>query len=366
MTSNIVYLGIQVDGGEHLYDFSNYPNSLAIIMPSGNALVIDDKGFHAFAADCSFEADILVPNLFEQLEAEDGITNKRSPNALKKRSQTDFQTDLQLRDQCGNLVTTQTFPSNALALGRSQCSLLPSPQTNPSIGVWSWGCQYPGLQSAEGQCETVVTKFLNDFFGAFEKVGYAVTAAANFLLYGPVVGAFEFTELVPILRTVVEGVDNALKPVDKIGDAVGMIGAENIASTVCSIKGDPPYDLVFSPSSGPAIDLDLFESTPVSVLRFSETIQNDKEPPNCATPVVCQPSTAQLGEAWDLPCNVVPNPGLDMQSLNPFGYPAGPAGDWGDAGDWSQWLFGYGGMNGTGLPDGSNGCASGTGNDTCV
>lgn len=366
VTSNVVYLGIQVDGGEYLYDFSNYPNSLAIIIPSGNALIIDDNGFHAFAADCSIEADILVPNMFEQLEAEDGNSKKRSLNALKKRSQTDFQVDLQLSDQCGNLVTTQIFPDNALALGRSQCSLLPSPQTNPSIGVWSWGCQYPGLQSAEGQCETAVTTFLTGFFGAISTVGYALTAAATFLLYGPVVGAIEFTELIPILRTGVEGVNIVFKPVQAIGTAVKIIGADKVAGAVCSIKAAPPYDLVFSPSSGPAIDLTPLESAPVFVLRYSETIQNDAEPPNCTLPVVCQPSTAQLDEAWDLPCNVLPNPGLDMEGLDVFGYPIAPTDIWGEAGDPSQWIFGYGGTDGTGLPGGSNGCASGTANDTCM
>jgi hypothetical protein len=369
VTSNVIYLGVQLDDSEYLYDFSNFPNSLAIILPSGNALVVDNNGFHAFAANCSMEADILVPDLIGQLEADDGVTTnltKRDLNRLQKRSQTNFQVDMQISDQCGQLVTSQIFSNNALALGNSPCTLLDEPQTNPSIGVWAWGCQYPGAQSAEGKCEVAVTKSLTGFFKAFDAVGYALTAAGTYLLYGPEAGFIEFNEMVPVLRTGVEGVGTALEPVDKLGNAVDKIGPENIAGTVCSFYASPPYNLLFTPESGPAIDLTPLEAPPVFVLQYSETIQNNNEPPDCIPPVVCQPSTAQLDEAWDLPCNVVQNPGLDMQSLDPFGNPAGPAGDWGSAGNYNLWEFGYGGTTGTGLPDGSNGCSSGEGNDTCV
>jgi len=195
VTSNVIYLGLQLDGSEYLYDFSNFPSSLAVILPSGNALVVDNNGFHAFAANCSMEADILVPDLFGQLEVDDGVTTNltaRDLNSLQKRFQTNLQVDMQLSDQCGELVTSQIFSNNALALGTSPCTLLDEPQTDPSIGVWAWGCQYPGAQSAEGKCEIAVTNSLTGFSKAINAVGYAFTAAGAYLLYGPQAGFIEF------------------------------------------------------------------------------------------------------------------------------------------------------------------------------
>lgn len=371
VTSSVVYVGIPFNSSEYLYDFSNYPTKLAIIMPSGSALVIDNNGFHAFAADCSQEADLLVPNLFQQLASNFAFVEtltKRQTNVLTKRAETNFQVDLKLTDQWSALVTTQLFPSNAVALGKSPCALLPSPQTNPSIGVWAWGCQYPGIQSAQGQCELAVTNLLNAITSAIGTIPTSFTVAWYYLLYGPARGLFEFTALVPILRTGVQGVGVILNPVGYLSLAITVARIANIdiAGNFCAARNDTSYGLVFTPAPGQAIDLTPLGSAPVFVLSYSETIQNSKEPPNCTPPTTCQPSTAQLDEAWVLPCNVVPNPGLDMDGTTVFGNPAFPAIVWGISGIYSEDYFGYGGMNGTGLSDGSNGCASGKAGDTCV
>lgn len=175
----------------------------------------------------------------------------------------------------------------------------------------------------------------------------------------------------PILRTGVQGVRRVLNPLGALNLAItaARIAGIDLAGSFCAARSDAPYNLVFTSAPGQAVDLTPLESAPVFVLSYAKTIQNSSEPPNCTSvtpPPTCQPSPTQLDQTWALPCNVVPNPGLDMDGTTIFGSPAFPALVWAISGTYSAEYFGYGGTKGTGLPDGSNGCASGTAGNTCV
>jgi hypothetical protein len=342
-TSNVVYLGLTINGSEYLFDYSGLPNSFAIIFPSGGTLMIDNNGIHIATGNCSYEVDILVPNFFEQADAEASSLTKRH-SRLDKRFQTSFQVDLLLSDQCGDPVTSMIFPSNALALGKSSCSLLPSAQqTELFIGLWAWSCQYPGPNSAEGVCETNVANFLNNYRGKVSPVAAPLTATGWFFKFFP-----PTANVFSILKTGVTGANIVVGPLGKIGTAILVLGANNMATSLCQVKGDPPYQLVFTTQPTP-INLAALEAAPIAVQEYSIQI-DDPSKGDCTCQVA---KRDQIG--WNQPCNLLQNPSFDSSEIA-----ADPSDPWGLWSGYQAFWVGGGG------PDGNAGCASGQAGDNCM
>jgi len=174
----VVFLGLQINSSQYLYDISGLPSQLAVIFPSGGTLVVDDSSFHFAPSNCSEEVSILIPSFFEQLNGSSTTVAKRHDDfylrSKNKRTESAFQVYLQLTNQCNALVTSEIFPADALKVGKSPCTLLPAPQTNQNIGVWAFNCLYPGLNSPEDACKTALTNALDAFDSKMDAIGKAL------------------------------------------------------------------------------------------------------------------------------------------------------------------------------------------------
>ncbi|OCK77171.1 hypothetical protein K432DRAFT_407543 [Lepidopterella palustris CBS 459.81] len=356
----MVYIGLTINGSQYIYDLSGLPTQLAVTFPNGAKLVMDDSGLHTYTSDCSQEIDVLVPNFFEQLnQSSVTVANLDKRNApLYKRLETSFQVNLQLTDQCGNRVTSQSnfFNSTALALGNSACSLLASPQTDPAIGVWAWNCLYPGLNSRKGQCETAAAAAIKTFDHEISTISTILFVANRYLTYGAIYGLFVWNPLVPILLTGVAGIAKVMllpSQIPNIIDGYGIgsirtpgLGVDNVATFICQHlerANDAPYQLQFAPQVGAPIPFVSLIAAPVYVLNYPLTITNTKEAASCNVTPTCQPSAAEINAAWEEPCNVLVNPSFDSYDNEPIYDQSNP---WYLGVNYQNTWFGKGGPNG--------------------
>jgi hypothetical protein len=266
--------------------------------------------------------------------------------------------DLQLTNQCNNAVQ-QIDLREALELGTSPCTLMPPPLTDQITGIYSFTCQYPGLDSPEAKCEASLKGGLSTFTdqsGHVKGAAEAVPAVLEAL-------AKRIPALIPAvilagLVGVSEGVVAVFAAVGLLVDLITDLTPEAIAAKVCPLLNpSQPMSLTLNIAGGPS-NLGTFISAPLAPVSKSLTINDPNQTADCSTcPTPLRRRDLNTGGNWDLPCNVLQNPAFDtydndtnnLIGLEPWGLQS-----------YGNFWFGTGGE------DGTLGCASGQPGDRCM